>query len=114
MKLHAAHAMARRDEKKDRIKPDLKRRAALFKDCPGAGIQIVATMGTRIRLAVLEPMERRIYNAAGLAGMPMAKTHRHNVLKARILIRKTFKEVLDRQFAGNMVLVHVNNLVYTT
>ncbi len=47
LKFLAAHAMARRDEKIDRIEPRLQRRAAILKDRSGARINVVAAMRAR-------------------------------------------------------------------
>jgi len=80
MQLHPAHAMARRDEKENRVKPHRQRRAGFLKDRSGARVEMIATMGAAIRLALFKPVECGIHNATGLAGVAKAEPNVHDML----------------------------------
>jgi hypothetical protein len=72
-----------------------------------------AAMGALEFLAIGDAMEGRVHHTASDASVAKAEPDLHNVLKANILIRELLEKLPDGQLAGGMVLVHVNNLVYT-
>ena len=74
---------------------------------------MVSAMGALIRLAVFKAMECSVNHATLAASVAVAVADRHDVFKASFLRGKPLEKLADSQFAGEIVLVHVNNLVYT-
>jgi hypothetical protein len=70
-------------------------------------------MSARVGLAVLKAVECGIYYAAGPAGMTVAVANRHHMLKAGGIVGEALEELPDVHFAGVVLLVHVNKVVYS-
>ena len=74
---------------------------------------MVAAVCASICLAIFKAVESGINHATLAASMAMAIPNRHDMFKTGFLRWKPLEKVADGKFAGEIVLVHVNNLVYT-
>lgn len=90
----AAHAVARRDEKVDRIKPDLERRPGVLKDRASGRVKMIATGGTGPRAAVAHAM-KGAFNTASPADVTLAEAHVEDMHEAGLIVGEALKEVAD-------------------
>ena len=84
--------MARGKEKIDRVIPDLKRCAAILKDCSSLRIDMVATVSARICFAFFNAMECR-FDTASRAKTFEAKALFHDMIETNVIIGETFEEI---------------------